>query len=183
MATSGCAEPPTGATATDLKGAYSVNGELYVNTFGTPEGKPITTGHQDMKPSWSKTGDMLVFFRVTKFAKEVHDWKTAICTIKTDGTGFRMLTDGNHTDFNPTWTRDGTNTIVLNRQTKATRGYVVMFTRCDAGPGDEPAKPAPSLFYRRSFAARWAPSPPRSSAATTGSPAMSSPSGMTPTWT
>ena len=165
VATSGCAEPPTGATATslkgastsaasaapstqsptpatatDLKGAYAVNGELYVNTFGTPEGKPLTTGHQDMKPSWSKTGDMLVFFRVIKFAKEVHDWKTAICTIKTDGTGFRQLTDRTHTDFNPTWTRDGTNLIVLNRQGKrdnGTRSRVVMFTRSDASPGDE----------------------------------------------
>ena len=134
------AQPPCPATATDLKGAYAMNGELYVNTFGTPEGRPITTGHHDMKPSWSKTGDSLVFFRVIAFAKQVPDWKTAICTIKTDGSGFRQLTDGTHTDFNPTWTRDGQNLIVLNRQDKqvvGTHSYVVMFTRSDAGPGDE----------------------------------------------
>lgn len=128
---------PAESPATELKGAYSVNGELHVNTFGKPEGKPLTTGHQDMKPSWSKTGDMLVFFRVTEFAKQIPDWKTAICIIKTDGTGFRKLTDGTHTDFNPTWTRDGTNLVVLNRQNKKTRGYAVMFTKHDAGPGDE----------------------------------------------
>ena len=46
--------------------------------------KPITTGHQNMKPSWAKTGGMLVFFRVTKFAREVPDWKTAICVINVD---------------------------------------------------------------------------------------------------
>lgn len=161
-ATAWCAEPATGATATgsnvaatsaapavsssksllpvtatDLKGAYAKNGELYVNTFGTPEGKPLTTGHHDMKPSWSKTSSALVFFRLIKAAKEVPDWITAICTIKTDGTGFRQLTDGTHTDFNPTWTRDGKNLILLNRQNKVTRGYVVMFTQSDARAGDE----------------------------------------------
>jgi hypothetical protein len=85
--------------ALGLRGSYAVNGEIHVGTFGEPEGKPLTTGHQDMKPSWSKTGDMLVFFRVTEFAKEIPDWKTAICIVKTDGTGFRTLTDGTHTDF------------------------------------------------------------------------------------
>jgi Tol biopolymer transport system component len=79
-----------------------------------------------MKPSWSKTDDMLVFFRVTQFAREVPDWKTAICVINTDGTGFHKLSDGTHTDFNPTWTRDGSNLPIFNRQNRKTRGYVVM---------------------------------------------------------
>lgn len=125
------------ATKTDLKGAYSVNGELHVNIFGTPESKPVTSGHQDMKPSWSKMGGMLVFFRVTEFARDIPDWKTAICVVKVDGTGFRKLTDGSHTDFNPTWTRDGSNLVVLNRQNRKTGGYFVMFTKHDSGPGDE----------------------------------------------
>jgi len=143
-------------TDTGLKGAYAVDGRLHVGVFGKPDSEPLTTGHQDMKPSWSKTGDMLVFFRVTKFAADVPDWKTAICVIKTDGTGFRKLTDGTHTDFNPTWTRDGTNLVVFNRQksfgwesrgfpskakakgdNRGKDGYVVMFTRHDARPGDE----------------------------------------------
>ena len=42
------------------------NGEVHVNTYGTPDGKPVKTGHSDFKPSWSKTGDMLVFFRRLK---------------------------------------------------------------------------------------------------------------------
>lgn len=143
-------ELETGAvTETGLKGAYAVDGRLHVGVFGKPEGKPLTTGHQDMKPSWSKTGDMLVFFRVTKFASEVPDWKTAICVIKTDGTGFRKLTDGTHTDFNPTWTRDGTNMVVFNRQNRETGGYVVMFTRHNASPSDEYAV---SDTHRHSYA-------------------------------
>jgi hypothetical protein len=40
-------------------GVYK-NGEIHVNILGQPEGKPITPGHLDFKPSWSKTGDHLV---------------------------------------------------------------------------------------------------------------------------
>ncbi len=49
--------------STGLRGSYYMNGEIHVNTYGTPEGTPLTKGHWDFKPSWSKTGDMLVFFR------------------------------------------------------------------------------------------------------------------------
>lgn len=134
-----------GVEAADpLKGSYAVNGELHVNTFGTPEGKPLTTGHQDMKPSWSKTGNMLVFFRVTKSAKEIPDWRTAICVINTDGTGFHRLSDGSHTDFNPTWTRDGSNLPIFNRQNRQTHGYVVMQSKAGNKPGDEYAISDPS---------------------------------------
>ena len=101
---------------TGLIGAYARNGEIHVNEFGTPEEPPLTTGHKDIKPSWSKTGDTLVFFRLTKPAPRVSDWRTAICIVKTDGTGFEQLTDGTHTDFNPTRTRDGTNLVVFNRR-------------------------------------------------------------------
>ena len=90
-----------------------------------------------MKPSWSKEGDLLVFFRVTKYVRRIPDWKTAICVIKADGTGFRRLTDGMHTDFNPTWTRDGSNLAVLNRQKPKGGGYVVMLARPDGEPGQE----------------------------------------------
>jgi Tol biopolymer transport system component len=119
------------ADAGKHRGSYAVNGELHVNVFGTPEGKPITTGHQDMKPSWSKEGNMLVFFRVIKFANAIPDWRTAICVVNTDGTGFHQLSDGTHTDFNPTWTRDGSNVAIWNRQS------VVMQSRPGAKPGGE----------------------------------------------
>jgi hypothetical protein len=51
---------------------------------------------------------------------------TAICIINVDGTGFHRLTDGTHTDFNQTWTRDGTNTPIWNRKNPETGGFYVM---------------------------------------------------------
>ncbi len=118
-------------------GSYFMNGEIHVNTYGTPEGKPLTTGHWDFKPSWSKTGDMLVFFRRLKNHRVTVMWKTAICIINVDGTGFHQLTDGTHTDFNQTWTRDGTNTPIWNRKNPATGSFYVMKSRVRAKPGEE----------------------------------------------
>jgi Tol biopolymer transport system component len=124
-------------TPTEHRGSYALNGRIQVGLFGHPDGEPLTTGPADMKPSWSKQGDLLVFFRVTKFAPRIPDWKTAICVVKADGTGFRKLTDGTHTDFNPTWTRDGSNLAVFNRRNPETGGYTVMLTKPDGLPGEE----------------------------------------------
>ena len=125
--------------STGFRGSYFVNGEIHVNTYGAPEGKPLTTGHQDFKPSWSKTGDRLVFFRRLKDDPVVTNWITAICIINVDGTGFHKLTDGTHTDFNPTWTRDGSNTPVWNRKNPETGGFYVMQSKVGNGPGQEVA--------------------------------------------
>ena len=119
------------------RGSYYVNGEIHVGTYGQPEGKPLTTGHHDFKPSWSKTGDMLVFFRRVKNDSDVSKWKTAIHIINADGTGLHQLTDGTHTDFNQTWTRDGSNTPIWNRKNPKTGGYVVMSSKIGAKPGEE----------------------------------------------
>ena len=121
------------------RSSYYKNGEIHVNVLGTPEGKPITTGHWDFKPSWSKTGDKLVFFRRVKSDPDVSKWKTAICIINVDGTGFQQLTDGTHTDFNQTWTRDGTNTPIWNRRIPTGGGYQVMASRIGGKPGEEVA--------------------------------------------
>ena len=125
--------------STGIRGSYFMNGEIHVNTYGTPEGKPLTSGHQDFKPSWSKTGDMLVFFRRLKNDRVVTNWKTAICIINVDGTGFHQLTDGTHTDFNQTWTRDGSNTPIWNRKNPATGSFYVMKSKVGAKPGQEVA--------------------------------------------
>jgi len=124
-------------TPTGLKGAYARNGRLHVGVFGRPDSKPITTGPGDMKPSWSKTDGKIVFFRVTKFAAEVTDWRTAICVVNVDGTGFRKLTDGTQTDFNPTWTRDGSEKAVLNRLDHGNGRFAIYMTGPGANPGDE----------------------------------------------
>jgi hypothetical protein len=83
--------------------SYYCNGEIHVNEIGQPEGQPVTTGHWDFKPSWSKTGDLLVCFRRLKDDPDVLQWKTAILVVHVDGTGFHQLSDGTHTDFNPTF--------------------------------------------------------------------------------
>ncbi len=119
------------------RSSYYKDGEIHVNVLGTSEGKPITTGHWDFKPSWSRTGDMLVFFRRLKNDPDVGKWKTAICIINVDGTGFHQLTDGTHTDFNQTWTRDGKNTPIWNRKNPRTGGYQVMASKVGGKPGDE----------------------------------------------
>ncbi|MGI9497223.1 MAG: hypothetical protein ACR2NK_14285, partial [Mariniblastus sp.] len=127
---------PIGENDTN-RGSYYVNGEIHVGTYGQPEGEPLTTGHHDFKPSWSKTGDMLVFFRRLKNDPDVSKWKTAIHIINADGTGLHQLTDGTHTDFNQTWTRDGKNTPIWNRKNPKTGGYVVMAGKIGAKPGEE----------------------------------------------
>ncbi|MHC4085854.1 MAG: ankyrin repeat domain-containing protein [Planctomycetota bacterium] len=124
-------------SATTFRGSYFVNGEIHVNTYGTPEGKPLTSGYQDFKPSWSKTGNMLVFFRRLKNDPVVTNWKTAIHIINVDGTGLHALTDGTHTDFNQTWTRDGMNTPIWNRKHPEKVSFQVMASKVDNKPGQE----------------------------------------------
>ena len=129
--------------ALGLRCSYYMNGRVYVNVLGTPEGKPITVppgeGWEDFKPSWSKTGDMLVFFRRVKNDPVVTNWKTAIHIINVDGTGLHPLTDGTHTDFNQTWTRDGLNTPIWNRKNPETGGFIVMQSKVGNRPGQEVA--------------------------------------------
>ena len=125
--------------STGYQGSYFVNGQIHVNEYGTPEGKPLTSGHQDFKPSWSKTGDMLVFFRRLKNDPVVTNWKTAIHIINVDGTGLHPLSDGTHTDFNQTWTRDGTNTPIWNRKHPEKVSFYVMASKVGNKPGQEVA--------------------------------------------
>jgi len=50
-----------------------------------------------------------------------------------------MLSDGTHTDFNPTWTRDGHNTPIWNRKNPATGSFFVVQSKVGQGPGQEVA--------------------------------------------
>ncbi|MBM4089654.1 MAG: hypothetical protein FJ276_09535 [Planctomycetes bacterium] len=119
--------------------SYYCNGEIHVNEVGQSEGKPVTTGHWDFKPSWSKTGDMLVCFRRLKDDPVTVKWKTAIFVVHVDGSGFQQLSDGTHTDFNPTWTRDDRNAPIWNRKNPATGGFIVMQGKVGGKPGQEVA--------------------------------------------
>jgi hypothetical protein len=123
--------------AEGLRASYYKDGEIHVNVLGAPESKPLTTGHWDFKPSWSLTGDHLVFFRRYKDDPDVNNWISAICIMNADGTGFHQLTDGTGTDFNPTWTRDGTNTPVWNRKVPGKLSYYIMAGKIGGKPGEE----------------------------------------------
>lgn len=119
------------------RASYYKNGEIHITVLGQPETKPITSGHWDFKPSWSITGDHLVFFRRLKDDPEVNNWITAMCIINADGSGFHQLSDGTFTDFNPTWTRDGTNTPVWNRKVPGKVSYYIMAGKIGGKPGEE----------------------------------------------
>jgi len=128
---------PANGSAEEHRSAYYKDGEIHVGILGRLDAKPHTTGHWDFKPSWSKTGNKLVFFRRLVNDKETSKWKTAICIINVDRTGFHQLTDGTHTDFNQTWTRDGTNTPIWNRKKPEGGGYQVMAGKIGGKPGEE----------------------------------------------
>ena len=130
-------EGPHPSVAAEHRSAYFKDGEIHVNVLGQPEGKPLTTGHWDFKPSWSKTEDKLVFFRRVKNHPQVGMWKTAICIINADGTGFHQITDATQTNFNQTWTRDGKNTPIWNRKNPKGGGYHVMAGKIGGKPGEE----------------------------------------------
>jgi Tol biopolymer transport system component len=126
------------------RASYYKNGEIHITVLGTLETKAITSGHWDFKPSWSRTDNRLVFFRRLKDDPDVKNWITAMCVINTDGTGFHQLSDGTHTDFNPTWTRDGSNTPVWNRKVKGKLSYHIMGSKVGGKPGEEIALTDPS---------------------------------------
>jgi len=111
----------TSAGDSDIRFSYYANGRIYVDKVSEITGKhpivvPPEKEWQDFKPSWSMTGDMLVFFRRVKNDPRVVNWKTILYIVNADGTGLQKLTDGNHTNFNPTWTRDGKNSPIWNRK-------------------------------------------------------------------
>ncbi len=127
---------PILAQPTDHRATYSKDLRVHVGVLGVSDGQPLTDG-DDFKPVWSKTGDTILFFRRVVNHPVTGNWKTAICVINADGTGFHQLSDGTHTDFNQTWTRDGTNTPIWNRKKPGGRGYTVMASKIGGQPGEE----------------------------------------------
>jgi Tol biopolymer transport system component len=92
--------------------------------------KFITEGHRDHKPVWSKEGDMITFFRATgeTDVKPFRLYRTHICVVNSDGSGFKELTDAEDPNVNPTWTRDGSNRIIFNRLAKSLFGHGKIFS-------------------------------------------------------
>jgi Tol biopolymer transport system component len=106
--------PPIPTAQAPARWACSDNLRITVNeTDGSKH--YLTSDHADFKPSWSKTGSMLTFFRALEWGGGFDTWKTRLSVIDSDGNNFRELTNGLYADFNPTWTRDGSNRILFNR--------------------------------------------------------------------
>jgi hypothetical protein len=137
--------------ATDARWVDSDNLRITINAYGQPK-TYLTSGYADFKPVWSKTGGLITFFRQLQGGAEFYMWKTKLCVIKADGSGFRELTDGRYADFNPTWTRDGTNQIILNRY--AVRGSTsndVFLVSPSGVSGDEVLVSNPQNGYEWAF--------------------------------
>jgi hypothetical protein len=163
---SGCGQdpqPPAGAVSasvvrmltdprvTDARWVSSDNLRVTINSFSQPR-LFLTTGFDDYKPTWSQSGGRLAFFRTLQYGSEFANWKTKLCTIRVDGTGFRELSLGRWADFNPTWTRDGTNEIIFNRY--AVRGSTSNDTYLispDGVVGDEVLVSNPANGYEWGF--------------------------------
>ncbi len=127
--------------------ASSENLEITINQQ-TAQKITVTSGHMDFKPSWSKTGDRLTFFRLVTRGRGFHTWRTKICVVNTNGKGFRELTTGDYPDFNPTWSRDGSNMVIFNRHSK-TPGWKnqIFMMPPDGRMGDEQLISHPSNAY------------------------------------
>lgn len=141
--------PP--AHVTDARWVSSDNLRVTVNSYGRPKSY-LTSGFADFKPVWSKTEAMVTFFRQLRGGSEFFMWKTKLCVIGADGTGLRELTSGDFTDFNPTWTRDGSNLILFNRY--AVRGSDsndIYWTSPTASPGEEVMLSSPKERYEWVF--------------------------------
>jgi len=136
---------------TDARWVSSDSLRVTINAYGQ-ERRFLTTRFDDFKPTWSQTGGRLAFFRALQYGSEFAMWKTKLCTIRVDGSGFRELSSGQYADFNPTWTRDGTNLIILNRY--AVRGSTsndVYLVSPDGALGTEVLVSNPQEGYEWAF--------------------------------
>jgi hypothetical protein len=96
--------------------------------------------HNDYKPVISRDGKKIAFFRAYQEDADFFLWKSAICVMNVDGSDLRELTDHEHMNTEPYWTRDGSNRITWTRMThssKGQQGTYPYWTAEDAEPGDE----------------------------------------------
>ena len=144
--TSNCSKDDNVVNSISYRAVYTVllgtSQELHISNLGSGEVESnttrLTSGNYDMKPSWSKTGNMIAFFRyISGDLNNVPSCITKLCVINSDGTGYRELTAGTYGDFNPTWTRDGSNMIVFNRKNQSTGRWQAFIISPTGSPGDE----------------------------------------------
>lgn len=96
--------------------------------------------HNDYKPVINPAGTRVAFFRTWQQGKDFFDWKSAIFSMKIDGSDQRKLTGHEFMNTEPYWTRDGADRITWSRMVHpdlGKRGTYVYWTKWDAKPGDE----------------------------------------------
>lgn len=131
-------DPP--APAVTVPGRWAASEGLRITVFGGPDGPvTLTRGHRDWKPVWSPRGGLLAFFRTSKDLGSFVHWQADLWVVRADGGGARQLTAAKGRDFNPTWTRDGTDRILFNRYGVGGEPdrCEVWMTSSDAAPGSE----------------------------------------------
>jgi Tol biopolymer transport system component len=141
---------PTGPPITTAPWASSYNWRIAISAYGQP--RLVLTDGDDFKPSWSQTGSLLTFFHTMQYGDTFDAWKTKLCVIGADGSNPRILSNGQYADFNPTWTRDGTNQIIFNRY--AVRGSTsndIYLISPQGSVGDEVLVSTPSNGYEWAF--------------------------------
>jgi|GEM_PF-324644 hypothetical protein len=126
----------TNLDLTDFHGAYTLNGSIYVNYVisGKAVEKKIAGGN-NMELSWSPDGNWILFSHTPDLMLD--STRSSIMIIHPDGTGFHELTTDKYNDFNPTWSRDGSNFIIFNRFDSAKWRWYIYRTQTNANPGDE----------------------------------------------
>ena len=127
---------PDSAASEAHRASYSKDYKIHVGVLGVTDGEPLTQG-DDFKPVWSKTGGKILFFHRVVNDPEVGNWKTAVCIMNVDGSGLEQITSGEFTDFNHTWTRDGSNTPIWNRKHAKGGGYSIYASKIGGKPGEE----------------------------------------------
>ncbi len=96
--------------------------------------------HNDYKPVISPDGTKIAFFRTYNEDPSFFEWQSAICVMNADGSNLRELTDHEHMNTEPYWTRDGSDRVTWSRMVHPDRGQegtYACWTAWDACPGDE----------------------------------------------
>lgn len=141
---------PTQPAITTARWASSYSLRIAVSASGQP--RLLLTDGDDFKPSWSQNGSLLTFFHTMQYSSSFDAWKTKLCVIGADGSNPRILSNGQYADFNPTWTRDGSNLIIFNRY--AARGSTsndIYLISPQGSAGDEKLVSTPSNGYEWAF--------------------------------
>ncbi len=143
------ASDPSVGTATPVAERWASSTGLNITLHSIVElDQTLTRRGNDFKPSWSLDGTRITFFRAEKYGADFKDWRSAIYVINADGTGLRELTTTEFPNFNPTWTRDGSNRILFNRfSPSGDSRNQVYWTSPDASPGDEQLISDPDYAY------------------------------------